>query len=358
MPLSTSSSDQTATPNGAELRKLPALSHCGFTLLVVTTLTTCAVTAREWQLARKGYIATLSLHQGLWARQRNLLSKASPGQTVVIGSSRIKFGFDLEEWARQSDNSKPFMLAWPGGCPRPSLHDLAEDGTFEGKVICGYTPGLFFCSNDDHFALRTKPLADYAQRWGPAEKTSQMLRLLLEPRLRILLQTEVSPIEVARSRLALGRRAGTIPTPRLPAFAFITQDNRTRIHDWFLTDVTTRKQVTGAWQAATSQAAFYSPADTNAILESTRKDVAKIRARGGDVVFIRFPSTNWFRELERQNFPRQLYWERLLEATGCLGIHFEDYPELARFDCPEWSHLSQDDALLFTRGLYKILHQP
>ena len=277
---------------------------------------------------------------------------------MLIGSSRIKFGFDLEEWARQSNNGKPFMLAWPGGCPRPSLHNLAEDDTFAGKVICGYTPGLFFCSNDDRFALRTKPLAEYAQRWGPAEKTGQMLRLLLEPRLRILLQNEVSPVAVARSRLALGHRAGTMPTPRLPAFAFITQDNRTRLHDWFLTDVTTRKQVTDAWQAATSQMTLYSPVDADAVLKSTQTAVAKIRARGGSVVFVRFPSTNWFRELERQNFPRQQYWERLLEATGCRGIHFEDDPQLVQFDCPEWSHLSQYDARLFTRRLYKLLHHP
>ena len=65
-----------------------------------------------------------------------------------------------------------------------------------------------------------------------------------------------------------------------------------------------------------------------------------------------------FRELERQNFPRQQYWERLLEATGCRGIHFEDDLELVQFDCPEWSHLSQYDARLFTRRLYKLLHHP
>ena len=329
------------------------------TLVTAVALTTCLVAAREWSLARAGYVPSLSLHRGLWARQRTLLSEEAPGQTVLIGSSRIKFGFDLEEWARQSGRRKPFMLAWPGACPRPPLHDLAEDRTFkEGTVICGYTPILFFCSSEDRFSMRTKKLAVYAQRWGPAEKASQSLRLLLEPRLRFLLQSDIAPLEVARSRLGLGQREETMPAMRGPPWVVLTEDNRTRMHDWFVTDTTTRKQVTDGWQAWTGQLALFPPPEVAAAFDDTLRDVAAIQERGGEVIFVRFPSTNWFRETERQQFPRQKYWDRLLEVTGCRGIHFEDYPELSRFDCPEWSHLSQADAKAFTGSLYRILHPP
>ena len=42
---------------------------------------------------------------------------------------------------------------------------------------------------------------------------------------------------------------------------------------------------------------------------------------------------------------------RLLKVTGAPGIYFEDHPELAGFDCPEWSHLSAGDSVEFTKRL-------
>jgi hypothetical protein len=74
-------------------------------------------------------------------------------------------------------------------------------------------------------------------------------------------------------------------------------------------------------------------------------------------VFIRFPSTDKFLDLERDYRPRELYWDRLLKETGAPGIHFEDHAELSGFDCPEWSHLTRSDAVLFTHGLAKIYRE-
>jgi hypothetical protein len=41
----------------------------------------------------------------------------------------------------------------------------------------------------------------------------------------------------------------------------------------------------------------------------------------------------------------------LLQATGAPGIYFEDFPELAGFNCPEWSHLSAGDSVEFSKRL-------
>ncbi|MEJ7674685.1 MAG: hypothetical protein WKF59_18795 [Chitinophagaceae bacterium] len=43
--------------------------------------------------------------------------------------------------------------------------------------------------------------------------------------------------------------------------------------------------------------------------------------------------------------------------TNTPGIYFEDYAEIAHFTCPEWSHLTPQDAIKFTRSLIKILEQ-
>jgi hypothetical protein len=69
------------------------------------------------------------------------------------------------------------------------------------------------------------------------------------------------------------------------------------------------------------------------------------------------PSTGEVWELEKQVFPRTKYWDRLIKETGAPGIHFEDYPQLSRYRCPEWSHLSPADAVTFTSDLIRIIEQ-
>ena len=90
-------------------------------------------------------------------------------------------------------------------------------------------------------------------------------------------------------------------------------------------------------------------------LERAKTSVERLRARGVKVVFIRCPSSGTLREMETTYSPRAGFYDRILAATGAPGIHFEDYPELAGFDCPEWSHLTADDALIFTERLMPIL---
>ena len=90
-------------------------------------------------------------------------------------------------------------------------------------------------------------------------------------------------------------------------------------------------------------------------LERTKIAVEKIVARGGNVVFIRMPSTGTLREMENKFSPRPVFWDAIISRTGAVGIHFEDYPELAKFDCPEWSHLTSSDSEMFSKLLMPIL---
>lgn len=86
-----------------------------------------------------------------------------------------------------------------------------------------------------------------------------------------------------------------------------------------------------------------------------KRDVDKILARGGRVIFICPPSTGFFWDIEQKGFPRAAYWERLLTLAGCKGIYFKDYPATADLDCPEWSHLSPEGAVIYTKSLIKTI---
>ncbi len=340
------------------IRDVPRQERWGTILLTSVLVLAAGVCLWEAGLRRAGYRPSLSLQDALWARQRNRLSDSPPGQTVLLGSSRMQFGFDLDEWARLSGGDRPFMLAWPGGCPRPVLHDLAEDESFTGTVICGYTPGLFFAPEEFEFPMRTRKLAKYATRWGPADRVGQWLRFLVEPRLALLLDSEVALIPFLRERTSLPQRQGQLTPLRYSArMASLGEDCRVTIYDSFLTDEAEQKRVTDNWMAASERGALYelSDDDLEALLDQIGRDVDRIRERGGRVVFVRYPSTAWFRETETANHPREMFWDRLVQSTGCVGVHFEDHPGLSGFDCPEWSHLGREDATRFTRELFGIL---
>jgi hypothetical protein len=62
-------------------------------------------------------------------------------------------------------------------------------------------------------------------------------------------------------------------------------------------------------------------------------------------------------EGEKMFFPQQKFWKPLLAASKAEGIHFLDYPETRNLLCPEWSHLSKDQAVYYTNHLVSVLKQ-
>ena len=85
--------------------------------------------------------------------------------------------------------------------------------------------------------------------------------------------------------------------------------------------------------------------------------VEKIRARGGKIVFVRFPHTGGLKELEDKLTPRQQSWDPLLQMTRAPGIYYSDFPELSGFNCPEWSHLTAGDSVEFSKRLVPHLRE-
>ena len=83
----------------------------------------------------------------------------------------------------------------------------------------------------------------------------------------------------------------------------------------------------------------------------TKALVDKLHARGGKIVFVRFPMNGDLKAFEDKITPRHAIWDPLIKETAVPGIYFEDYPELASFTCPEWSHLSAGDSVEFTKRL-------
>ena len=127
----------------------------------------------------------------------------------------------------------------------------------------------------------------------------------------------------------------------------------------FVTDTNQQNQVRGIWDffRKMSKEPPTSGTKLDSILLCVKTAVDKIKARGGQVLFVRTPSSGPFLMGEKMGYPREKYWDRLLAITNCPGIYFADYPAIAHFECPEFSHLKQTDAILFSKEFIRILQE-
>ena len=102
------------------------------------------------------------------------------------------------------------------------------------------------------------------------------------------------------------------------------------------------------WRGMLARApALGDPAITMTLARS-RAAVDAIRARGGDVVFVRPPSAPGLRIIEERRLARTRGWEPLLAAANVNGIHADDDPAMRGLVLPEDSHLSRACAIVFT----------
>src|SRR5206468_220075 len=142
-------------------------------------------------------------------------------------------------------------------------------------------------------------------------------------------------------------------------FGRITFDRQNKMTDRFLTDTNIQNKVKGLWDFYRKNT-FEPPASgakLDSILATVKTDVDKIKERGGQIIFVRSPSSGPFLMGEKMGYPREKYFDRILVATNCPGIYFGDYPPIAHFQCPEFSHLKPSDAIIYTKNLIQIFEE-
>lgn len=291
-----------------------------------------------------------------WASTRQQIYQSSPTRPVLIGSSRIKFDFDLNTWARLA-GQKPIQLSINGTSPRPVLTDLGNDPDFKGVVIIDVTEILFFTPDGSFPEQEAIKRVKHYPNWSLSQQGSFQISDWLESRLVFLDETN----------LALPALLKLLPIPNRPAawggpvfpreFMVCSTDRQSSMTPAFVADTVLQNKVKAVWLdvGAHSPAKPVDGPALLAILDATKRSVDQIRARGGQVLFTRTPSEGTMREAEKMLYPRQKYWDRLLTHTGTQGIYFEDHPALTGFYCPEWSHLTPQGAVEFTEALMPII---
>ena len=318
-------------------------------ILVAVALAVVLLTA-GWELYWRdvGFVARDYVDTpGLWGIQRR---RATDDRTIVIGSSRAYFDVNLRAWSEVAGGRKPLQLSLVGTSPRGTLTQLANDSAVSGLVVVGVTPGIFFRTRYGYLAHFT----ERAAKETPSEWLGQRLFMMVE-RLFAFIDWDTQ-LGAILERQPLPLRDGMILDRAVRKVSVTAADRQTYLEPRILRDSAYRQLVRDIWlDGKDSRPPAPGPDSVTAMLEELRRDIGKIRARGGDVAFVRFPSSGGLREHERRDTPRERYWDRLAAEVGAAAIHFEDYPALEAYDTPEWSHLSREDAERFTRALVPIL---
>jgi hypothetical protein len=317
----------------------------------------CIVAAVSWEihLRHAGVDTSYDDNRALWAYTRAKVYEPKDRSTIFIGSSRIKFDLDIPTW-EQLTGDHAVQLACVGSSPAPVLRDLANDPNFKGRLIIDVTEEIFLTASSFDDEGPGKRI-EYYHKLTPTQRASFQIDKVLESMFAFLDQDNYS-YDAMLPHLHLPQRPGVFPDVIFPMeFDRTTLQRQSYMTPKFLADTSLQNKVKGIW-------AFFEKMNPDppitgkkldSVIQLIKTDVDKIQKRGGEVLFVRTPSSGQVWIDEQKGYPRTVYWDKLLAATGCRGIYYKDYPAIAQFECPESSHLSPEDAIVFTKNLIKIL---
>ena len=307
-----------------------------------------------WEVYLRSKGVTISYDNGkeLWADKRAMVYEPSDKTTVFIGSSSIKYDLDIDTWQKETGRHA-VQLALEGSTPVPVLTDLGNDPRFHGRVVVDVTEFTFYSTDGSSLARPEAGLAWYKKR-TPAEKASFVLDHALESGF-VFLDRDFLSLKVGLDQFKIPDRPGVFVFPEFPLdFNRTTFDRQSKMTPRFVADTSLQHRVQNVWLFVMEMGKKAPPPKQDPvppIIAEVKAAIDKIRARGGEVVFIRPPSSGVMLGVEQHVFPRARCWDPLLAATHCQGIHYTDYPATSQLLCPEWSHLTPQDAVKYTKAL-------
>ena len=302
-------------------------------------LAAACLLAHERQLRGWGFRPSTNDSPALRAWVRS--GANAPGAVVLAGASRMQLDFHPAAFHARAAGRPLVNLSHSGVSGAATLEALAADPHFAGTVLMAFS-----CEDlsDERLAAARDRLAE-ERACGPAARLAAWVHAHVAGRLAVL---DAGP---GWRRLAALLPRGRTPKPR----KFCMRPDRSRPTDFHAaTSKRWLKRTRSAFVAKLRAEEPVRRADRAAWAEQIaplRAWVAAIRARGGRVVLVRFPTSGpWWRR-DRRKFPRKHFWDRLAGLTGAETVHFEDHPGTRGFECPDTSHLDLRDAPRFTAGL-------
>ena len=231
-----------------------------------------------WRLS--GFAPSLENDIEAWvvARQR-----VQPDSVVLVGTSRMQTGLQPEAFATEVDGRVPIQLAMLDASPLPVLEQLANDQSFSGLVIVDLLFRFVFDATREGEEIALMWLQAYQLSLSSPSRWS-------EARLRLLVQPLFAFRHPALSPRRLISAAKNREMPKMPFYSM--RSDRFLPMDFAKHSAQEKKErENGISQRISIHARPASERELEAILERLEWAAARIRKRGGQVVFVQFPTS-------------------------------------------------------------------
>lgn len=300
-----------------------------------------------------GFLPTIIDTKMYWSEHRHkIYNNHKKKKLVIVGSSRAQLGLDPIALGGAFPNFDIVHLAIDGALPFEVIKDLCHDDAFDGMILADVTvPSL--CVTDEQ--LKQKELA-YLFYYHNTFQTSAAIEKRLNTALSVHIQ---SHLVIASPALSFKELLYNKFNPKKLYYhmhpnRFRPAQYNTRLSAEALAEHRA-KRIEGLTQNTITKVPI------SKFEEMTRGDLfalyQRLQKRGGNMIFVRMPTTDAHWQIDEQMAPKKYYWDNLESRTGIPTIHFLDYSTLKDFKCPDTSHLDATDAPKFTKELAHIMHQ-
>jgi hypothetical protein len=318
----------------------------GRVMIGVVAALAVGVTALELNARRIGLDAgDLDNSEVAWVKER---IRSDSADVAIVGDSRILFDTDLDRFEALT-GKRPVQLAIHGTSPLTLLEDAASNEAFRGLLIVGLADTMFFQPMDGY--------GEYVRRRGdftsPSGRVGTEIDHALQRRLAFLDSNH--RLSVAAHRLDPDFRAGVEgPKHDIWKVSQVGEQRATWLWPRVEYDLDYRARTRWAWKGFKEKYP-YTPQLIAKGHSRAKAAVDKIRARGGEVVFVRPPSAPELRINEEAQVPKAKGWDHLLRNTHSVGVHADELADAQNLTLPEWSHLNRRCATVFTDAYVRRL---
>lgn len=333
-----------SSTSGDGTRRNPRVSWTlTWSVAAVLYLTGLMTTESTWRAF--GYRPSATDSPALWKYWYERAANGGLKTIVLIGASRIQGGISTSQLREQLPDYQVVQLGQYGGdSPVGVLQALALDERFNGIVICDMlAPFLVRERWESQRNVYDSPATTVQQR--------EAYENALAADFLAINNTESGIGTAVKQFVGEGRH----PSPN---HVRMRADRSIEIDFTLIEDLQEFRQKNAAATRRQYETAEHpSPEDLDDEFIEVDEFVRRIQDRGGQVVFLRMPTSGERLAIEEQYHPKTKYWDRFAAIGSGICIYWTELAGLGNLTCPDDSHLDYRDVDRFTNALVDDLIQ-
>jgi hypothetical protein len=292
-----------------------------------------------------GYRPSVADSPALWKYWYRYVSCGQRRAIAIIGASRIQSGVSAPWLRKRLPQYRIAQLGKASGrSPIGVLRALAYDDRFKGIVICDALAPYFIREMWES----QRSYYEYPARFQ--DRVNALLSASVQSILAI--RNERTGMHAALKHLADYARLP--PDPRVQMK--VDRSNELDFPPIAILE-TARARNALRYRFLYETAYHPPPTELDDSLQQVDGFVRRIRDRGGEVVFVRMPSSGERLQIEEEYHPKAEYWDRFAAMSSGIWIHWTELKGIGTLACPDDSHLDYRGARLFTDALLDELRK-